>query len=96
MRAASRDWRWTPCAFARTFASKVFQHGKTIAASEVRLRVFDEITRREAPLAPVTARNSRLVPSVIERIWGHDDGGDYAKAARGGVLEPGDKIRSLR
>ena len=69
--------------------------GETVECGEVTLSIFDETGRCEATsVDPQTAARGASIPSALERIWGHNKLGVYAKVVRGGRLRLGDILKS--
>jgi uncharacterized protein YcbX len=61
--------------------------GKTIAAGQAKLDVFKTTTRCEATnVDPATGARDMAIPAHLQRTWGHQDFGIYAKVAEGGEI----------
>jgi uncharacterized protein YcbX len=64
--------------------------GKTIECGDAQLIVFDETARCEATsVDPKTALRGLSIPSALERTWGHNKLGVYARVTCGGVIATG-------
>ena len=68
--------------------------GRTLTAGDgVRLSVFAQIDRCEATNAnPLTGECDMSVPSLLERSFGHQDFGIYARVEQGGTLRTGSQL----
>ena len=67
--------------------------GQTLAIGDVRLKVEHKIVRCAATnVDPVTAERDMHIPQTLQRVYGHDDCGIYAKVVTGGEIKPGDTI----
>ncbi len=67
--------------------------GKTLACGVARLQVFDETGRCEATsVDPTTSQRGVSVPSILERTWGNNNFGVYAKVVSSGAVATGDTI----
>ena len=67
--------------------------GQTLAIGDVRLKVEHKIVRCAATnVDPVTAERDMHIPQTLQRVYGHDDCGIYAKVVTGGEIRPGDTI----
>jgi uncharacterized protein YcbX len=61
--------------------------GKTITAGQAKLEVFATTTRCEATnVDPATGARDMAVPAHLQRTWGHQDFGIYAKVVEGGEI----------
>ena len=64
--------------------------GKEIAISEAKLAVFARTTRCEATnVDPARGVRDMAVPAHLQRTWGHQDFGIYAKVVTGGEITVG-------
>ena len=64
--------------------------GKEIGIGEVRLSVFARTTRCEATnVDPASGVRDMAVPAHLQRTWGHQDFGIYAKVVTGGEISIG-------
>ena len=64
--------------------------GKEIGIGEARLTVFARTTRCEATnVDPARGVRDIAVPSHLQRTWGHQDFGIYAKVVTGGEISAG-------
>jgi hypothetical protein len=67
--------------------------GKTLAFGSATLEVFKETTRCEATsVDPKTALRGLSIPALLQRTWGHNKFGLYAKVISGGEAAAGDVI----
>jgi uncharacterized protein YcbX len=64
--------------------------GKDIGIGDARLAVFARTTRCDATnVDPARGVRDLAVPSHLQRTWGHQDFGIYAKVATGGEIAVG-------
>jgi uncharacterized protein YcbX len=67
--------------------------GRTLLCGSATLKVFAETGRCEATSVDLkTAQRGVSVPALIERTWGYDHLGLYARVVAGGVVQCGDTI----
>jgi uncharacterized protein YcbX len=67
--------------------------GQSIGIGPVRLSVFARTSRCEATnVDPARGVRDMAIPAHLQRTWGHDDFGVYAKVASGGEVSPGTTI----
>lgn len=67
--------------------------GRTIAIGGVRFKVFDRTARCAATdVDPDTAARGASIPSALERLYGHNDLGLYARVVSGGRVTRGDAL----
>jgi hypothetical protein len=67
--------------------------GKELAFGEARLTVFAHTTRCEATnVDPARGVRDMAVPSHLQRTWGHQDFGIYAKVVTGGEISVGASV----
>lgn len=66
--------------------------GKRMSLGSARLEIVERCTRCEATnVDPGTAARDTAVPAVLQRTWGHQDFGVYAKVLEGGAIRVGDR-----
>jgi MOSC domain-containing protein len=66
---------------------------KTIGIGAAQLAVFARTSRCEAPnVDPRTGVRDLAIPAHLQRTWGHDDFGVYAKVVTGGDIAPGEPV----
>ena len=64
--------------------------GKEVGIGEARLSVFARTTRCEATnVDPARGVRDMAVPAHLQRTWGHQDFGIYAKVVTGGEISIG-------
>jgi uncharacterized protein YcbX len=67
--------------------------GKEITVGKARLAVFARTTRCEATnVDPAKGVRDMAVPAHLQRTWGHQDFGIYAKVVAGGEISVGAPI----
>ena len=64
---------------------------KQLDIGEARLEVYARTERCAATnVDPQTAERDLAIPAALERTYGHQDFGVYAKVVQGGVIKTGD------